>query len=241
MNTHNIESKKHNLIQKIYLKLGSLIKFIFDSRYRSEHISLKNFSGSQHQQSTRTKLDRYPRLFEICSEYFSGHEKPKLLSFGCSTGEEVFSIGQYLPIAKIIGVDINEWCVNQCSIKYNNPNFSFLHSLSDEFEGQNDFDAIFCLAVLQDTERNKALTVTERNYTFNSFEETVTSLDKKLTTGGLLIIDNTDFNLLDTEVGQKYTPLETENNQSIRKRPLFDKNNNKVSDEQNLYRVFVKK
>lgn len=140
----------------------------------------------------------------------------------------------------MVGVDINEWCINQCNYKYNNPNFSFLHSLSDEFVGQNDFDAIFCLAVLQDTERNKALTVTERNYTFNSFEETVTDLDKKLTIGGLFIIDNTDYNFLNTIIGKKYTPLDTENNQSIRKRPLFDKNDRKTSDEQNLYRVFIK-
>lgn len=47
-------------------------------------------------------MDRYP----ACKNYFNGKQDLKILSYGCSTGEEVLTLRRYFPTAQIIGTDI---------------------------------------------------------------------------------------------------------------------------------------
>ena len=98
------------------------------------------------------------------------------------------------------------------------------------------------MAVFQRTEnRLRPDNAVAEGFTFERFEAELTTLDKKLKTGGLLIIDNTDFSFTDTQSASHYTPLDFEKNRIMRRRPLFDRNNTKISETQNNYRVFIKK
>jgi hypothetical protein len=45
---------------------------------------------------------------------------------------------------------------------------------------------------------------------------------------------------MDTVHAERYDVLEFEQNRVLHDRPLFDRNNRKVSDDQWLYRAFVK-
>jgi len=65
-------------------------------------------------------------------------------------------------------------------------------------------------------------------------------LDKKLKTGGLLFIDNSDFNFLESKIVYKYFPLQMDNNKVLRERPLFNKSNNKIGNGREIYRFFKK-
>lgn len=218
-----------------------LTRFFVDQSYRSIFLTKIQFGNNYHQQALFTALNRYPLIFQACAKYLSSVKEPHILSFGCSTGEEVFSIGQYLPNAKILGVDINQWCLKKCYKKYSNQNFSFVHRLSDKFKNADDFDAIFCMAVFQRTEnRTSQINVMSQGYFFNKFEEEITLLDKKLKKGGLFVIDHSDYSFLDTKCSMHYFPLSFENNQLYRKRPLFDKYNQKVANSHYSFRVFVK-
>ncbi len=58
-------------------------------------IGTKRLSGA-HQLSNATEMDRYPEIFQACANHFGG-KKLKILSFGCSTGEECVSILKYMP------------------------------------------------------------------------------------------------------------------------------------------------
>ena len=138
--------------------------------------------------------------------------------------------------------DINRWCLKQCRKKNKNPNYSFYHRLSKEFEVASGFDAIFCMAVFQRTEnRTNSDNSIAVGFRFDQFEQEVNLLDGKLKSGGLLIIDQSDFSFTDTVCSEKYTPLVSfECNRIVRNRPLFDRNNRKVAESQNSYRVFVK-
>jgi len=218
------------------------VKFFSDGRFRSEILTTLRFGKQFHQQSTFTTSDRYPLLFKECADYLSSINNPTILSFGCSTGEEVNSIGQYLPNATIMGVDINIWCLKQGCKKYKNQNFSFVRRFSKEFEEASDFDAIFCMAVFQRTEnRTNSDNSVADGFRFDQFEQEVNVLDGKLKSCGLLIIDQSDFSFTDTVCSEKYTPLISfERNRIVRNRPLFDRNNRKVAESQNNYRVFVK-
>ncbi|MEI6137639.1 MAG: class I SAM-dependent methyltransferase [Mariniphaga sp.] len=196
-----------------------------------------------HQRATFTINNRYPLVFEKCTEYFSSRNNiyPKILSFGCSTGEEVFSLGEYFPQAKIIGVDINSWCIRQCKKMSRNSNFSFYNRISRTFEILTDFDAIFCMAVFQRTEnRTSSDNNIVKGHTFEQFESEIKILDQKLKVGGLFVIDHSDFSFADTSCAIYYKPLSFEKNQLLRRRPLYNIRNQKIADEQTNFRVFEK-
>jgi trans-aconitate methyltransferase len=178
----------------------------------------------------------------MAAHYLAGKSDVRILSFGCSTGEEVYSLGSYFPTSQITGVDINEWCIRQCRKKYLDKQFSFFHTFSSEFASSEPFDAIFCMAVFQRSEKNE---LTDGSYllefTFSQFESELVKLGSNLKPGGLLVIDHCDFNFQDTKCAINYAPLPFEKNQLLRNRPLFDKYNRKIADRQNNYRMFKKK
>jgi len=218
-----------------------LAKLLTDGEYRSEHVTRWKFNRHYYQRSILTEPNRYPDLFAQCKTYLSTIKNPAILSFGCSTGEEVFTIGEYLPGAHIMGVDINEWCLKQCKKKSNNPRFSFQHRLSAGFATAGNFDAIFCMAVFQRNEnRSNPDNNIAQGFTFEQFEQEILMLDNKLKPGGLFIIDNADFSFTDTACSKHYQPPRFEKNKLPRNRPLFDRHNRKVAETQNDYRMFIK-
>lgn len=241
----SLKASKYLPLRSIYYfsrLLVSCFRFFSDSYYRSVLLTAYFFKTQYHQRSVSTIADRYPLLFAICANYLCYIDHPKILSFGCATGEEVATIGKYLPNATIMGVDINKWCIQQCKRKFENERFSFCHSLSHTFTTSGNFDAIFCMAVFQRTEnRYDRNNFSISTFTFSHFEEEIARLDKKLKINGLMIIDHADFSFADTSVYSRYLPLNVENNKYSRHRPLFDKANIRIADVQTVYRVFTKR
>lgn len=140
------------------IKIG--VKMIVDGRYRWETIYKNRPTSHHHQIYTYTSNDWYPVLFSECAKYFlntQNNPAPKILSLGCSTGEEVFSLAKYMPLATIIGVDINQWCIKQCIRKRENQNHFFYNKNSTEFANIKDLDAIFCMAVLHRSENRTSI------------------------------------------------------------------------------------
>src|SRR5687768_8670520 len=89
-------------------------RLLIDGRYRSEWSGPRRHPNLYHQPSTWTKVERYPRLFDDCRRLLGDGPQRRLLSFGCSTGEEVESLSSRWPLASIVGVDINDWCLARC-------------------------------------------------------------------------------------------------------------------------------
>ena len=223
-------------------RMWLVAKFFFDSSYRALVLGKLRFGKHYLQGPTTTIPNRYPLLFKACADYLSPVSNPKILSFGCSTGEEVFSIGQLIPQAEILGVDINTWCIREAKKKASNPNHTFVHRLSKEFESGGPFDAIFCMAVFQRPgNRHNEDNSEAEGIQFEQFEHEIILLDKKLKSGGLMIIDHADFRFSDTSIFQNYKPLSTfKENNLTRNRPVFDRNNRKISEKNDAYRVFMK-
>jgi len=209
--------------------------------YRSRVLNALKFKDQYHQNSNFTKTDRYPDLFEMAKQKFKDIENPKILSFGCSTGEEVDTLSNYMPYASIVGIDINPWCIKEANRKYASENRKFIHSLSSEYLSLSDFDAIFCLAVFQHSENRHNKNCVASVYPFAHFENQLIKLDAKLKPKGLLFIDHCDFNFLETKLTPNYQIVMSKGNQKTRQRPIFKKENKKLSDKQNLFRVYQKK
>jgi tRNA G46 methylase TrmB len=215
---------KKNSSQAFYRVIWTLYnsyRFAFIPAYRSRIIHSLLYKKEYHQFSNFTKIDRYPDLFEMAKRHFDKIENPKILSFGCSTGEEVASLSRYIPYANIVGVDINFWCLKEARRHFSSKKCTFIHSLSPDFENMQDFDAIFCLAVFQHPKNRHDKTRIESAYPFEQFEQQLYELDKKLKSEGLLFIDQCDFNFLETKLMSNYKIAPFEGNQISRQRPIF--------------------
>lgn len=72
-------------------------------------VALRNLArpGDLHQAWSTTRLSRRPKLMKALSEIVPDEGRAKVLSFGCSTGEEVLDIRQYYRQAKVFGTDLN--------------------------------------------------------------------------------------------------------------------------------------
>jgi len=242
-NLRKLKYSKYFLPQQIFKFLRGcyfVFEFLTVTSFRNQVVSKIKYRRYFHHTSHYTEINRYPDLFEICHDFFQGHDAPSILSFGCSTGEEVFSLAKYLPNASIVGTDVSKWCIKECRKKNIDGQFEFIHVKSKKYAQLNNFDAIFCLAVFQHPSNHGELIDQASEYIFPQFEEQLLKLDIKLKEGGLLFIDFCDFNFMDTSLSKKYSPLNCNQNKLLRERPLFDKTNRKVSDVTESYRIFVK-
>ncbi len=228
-------------LSRAFRSLGHIRRFILNRRIRSEQLTRAFHRASHYQGATYSEPDRYPELFTACASHLKNTPNPIILSFGCATGEEAFSLAEYISSATIFGVDINRWCLRQSVKKNRNPRIQFLHPSSHGFAALSNLDAIFCMAVFQRSEnRNHTAAVAYGSFTFAKFEQQITQLDAKLKPGGLFFIDHSDFSFEDTAVAAHYTTLEFEGNQFPHQRPLFDRNNTLITTQYTMHRAFQK-
>lgn len=221
--------------------LGAMRRFVVSSRIRSQVLTRLDYEDQQLQRETYTCQDRYPELFGYCRQHFAECASPRILSFGCSTGEEVFTLARYLPHAEIVGADINLWCLKQCAKKNRNARLRFLHRMSREFADAKDFDAIFCMAVFQRTEhRTENAQPGDTGLTFERFEAEVAMLDRKLKPGGFFFLDESDFSFEQTHAAARYQPAEFEGSCVWRERRLFGRENRLIADGHDCFRCFIK-
>lgn len=151
--------------------------------------------GSDHylQLSNMTRSDRFPKVFETAKSLC---RKPKrIMSFGCSTGEECQSLAKYFPDAEIVGVDINASNLYTARRNNKNPNIHF----TDEINVTGKFDVVFAMMVLF---------CMDRPIPWERFEQTLVAIDRRLKRGGLLVAYTTEFALTTSEmIGNRYRPV----------------------------------
>lgn len=195
-----------------------------------------------HQTSTITRMNRYPKIFAECRTYFEGKKDLTLLSYGCSTGEEVLTLRQYFPEAKIVGADINPYCISVCKKHIVDKDISFIHSAQTELQTYGPYDAIFCMAVLQrnpEQIRKNNIANLEMIYPFEKFEKQIVELHQMLKPNGLFVLKHAQYLFTDTEVAFAYRALgnivSTYDNYLV-----FDKNGNRIMDKVKQSAIFIK-
>ncbi|MEQ1587068.1 MAG: class I SAM-dependent methyltransferase [Cyclobacteriaceae bacterium] len=158
--------------------------------------------SDQHQLTSTTFEDRYPELFEESRRALTdfADKETSILSFGCSTGEECFSLRKYFTESTIIGVDINRRNLVKARKKNSDQKIRFIYSSEENIKNEGPYRIIFCLSVLCRWEDTKDLDNCEKIYPFSKFQDTVNMLSEKLLPGGLLVIYNSNFAFEDTDL-----------------------------------------
>lgn len=225
---------------EIRKRLSLLKRLLADPAFRWSVIGANKHSGSYFQKETYTTVNRYPFVFRAVTDYLAAHKAPKILSYGCATGQEAYTLSQYMPGANILGIDVNQWCIKKARKTYATSQITFCLPSDNIYLQTHDFDAIFCMAVFQHTVNRKNNLKITSNISFQSFENELIELDKKLKTGGLLVIDHADFLFQDTILAARYKPLDFPQNLITRNRPAFNRHNERIADHQHIYRAFIK-
>src|SRR5690348_5151678 len=169
--------------------------------------------------------------------------KISILSYGCSTGDEVFSLRRYFPCANIKGLDINPANVAVCRRRLKNTpdaNIVFATADSTGAEPSRDYDAIFCMAVLRHGSLGlPGVTRSDHLIRFEDFSRAVADFERCLKPGGLLVIRHSNFRLCDAPAGQDFeTVLQVPHDP---KTPLFGSDNRLLLTRDYPDTVFRKK
>ena len=197
----------------------------------------------QFQYRSFTREDRYPRIFEFLGAQLASAHAPRLLSFGCATGEEVFSLRRHLPRAFIKGVDINERNIAEARARLElsrDAGIEFAVADSASAEAPDSYDAVLCLAVFQHSALKDPAIVSCADYVrFEDFEATLTGLVRALKPGGYLAIRHADFRFTDAACSAEFTPV-LRIAPGGEPHPRFDRHNRRLPSEHDADVVFQK-
>jgi len=163
------------------------------------------------QHSPKTRVNRYPNLFNFVAKELQQKPSPHILSFGCSTGEEVYSLLEYMQDANITGIDINPNNIKKCQKRLAEepvPNIRFRCAGSAIEEPRHQYDAIFCLAVARHgVLKAKRPDSCEKWLPFSKFEAMLRDLDRVLKPGGMLVVWNSHFRFKDSAIADRFEPV----------------------------------
>lgn len=140
-----------------------------------------------------TKEDRFPKIFESAKNIKP--DAKRVLSFGCSTGEECQSLRKYFPTSEIVGVDIDWNSIQKARNKNTDENIHF-HS---DLGATGKYDVVLCLMVFF---------CMESPLPYERFEKALKKLNKYINEDGLLIIYTSDHNpSWVPEIVTEYNPI----------------------------------
>lgn len=193
-----------------------------------------------------TLPNRYPRLFGFVASRLGARSGLNILSYGCSSGEEVFSLREYFPAAVIKGIDINAGSIALCRKRLKrkpDARLSFAVAGSTAAEPAASYDAIFCMAVLRHGRLDMpGITRCDYLLRFEDFARTVADFARCLKPGGLLVIRYSNFRLCDAPTSATFEPvLAMELPKTAKKIPIFGPDNELMRGVEYLDTVFQKR
>jgi SAM-dependent methyltransferase len=139
-----------------------------------------------------TRVNREPRVMRNIRHILSQAgllDGKKILSFGCSIGDEIATLKGYFPTCDIYGCDIDEDTLAAARSSVGHLATVF-PSTANELQRHGPFDVICAFSVLCLSPAPKDFA---EKFTFSQFEDGVGQLDRALAPGGILALVNTSY------------------------------------------------
>jgi SAM-dependent methyltransferase len=154
-----------------------------------------------------TSVNRYPDEFAVIAANLTTNE-PAILSFGCSSGEELLSLRATFPSARIRGLDVNPLAVRKARKRVAaDPRITV--GRGGEAPGGATYDVVLALAVFRHAALNDAPPSCAGVLAFADFERTVTGLAACVRPGGLLVLRHANFRFTDCVVAADFEAIST--------------------------------
>lgn len=179
--------------------------------HRALRVVERAHPGRLLQPSQYTAVERYPAIFDQVALYLSCFPAPEVLSYGCSSGEEVFSLRRRLLNARITGVDINPRNLAKAQRKLRtapDPGLSFRQASDPADLGHApSYDAVLCFAVVRHGDLSAAPPDCNSVFPFEKAEAFVTRLAALVRPGGFLALWHVHFRLSDMAISSAFEPV----------------------------------
>lgn len=163
------------------------------------------------QPSGTTQANRYPDIFAQVKAQLGDQPGLRLLSFGCSTGEEVFTLADLFPTASIRGIDIAAARIRACRARWRRagspPRLEFIRAGSTEQEASGCYDAVFAMAVFRHGSLGSAPPVCQPLLDPVAAERALTDLARLLKPGGLLALRHANLRFSDLSIAAAFEPV----------------------------------
>ena len=221
---------------------GTMRSIALDADYRSSFLTRLTRGTAVHQDVTQTFPDRYPRLFGEMQRLIGRDTPVRLLSYGCSSGEEVISLRHYFPNATVIGVEINRRMLKACRALPADRQVMFMESTPEGIAAHGPYDAIFGMAVFQrnphDVEK-RGLTDISAHYPFARFDEALAFLTPQLKPGGYMVVEHAQYRVEDSGSAALLDPMPGDTVYPA-KGPRFDRDGRIIMPQPVVARIFRK-
>jgi len=163
------------------------------------------------QRKTNTAPNRYPGIFRTARALLSEAHGPdlngarlRILSFGCSSGEEVFSIRSYFPDAEIFACDCNQTVLREAAKNLRDDPAHLFYSTPEAIAENGPFDLIFAMSVFCQSPASTKVANLQTIYPFQLFEDLAGNLSENLRPGGLFSIINCNYLFRDLSFAPQY-------------------------------------
>jgi len=187
------------------LPVWRAVRIAIDADHRAIERLRRTRPDSLLQPWPTTSQDRYPVLFDAIADALSARMVPRVLCFGCASGEEVRALRARLPHAEIVGVDINPRAIARARRSDRVPGVHYI--VNDSPPPGQRFDAVLAMAVFRHGALGERPASCADILPFRRFEEGLARLDAALRPGGLLAIGNAHFRLADTRLSASYEAI----------------------------------
>lgn len=190
--------------------------------------------AGRFQVSTHTLPDRYPWLFGYAAQTIADGRGVRLLSFGCSRGEELLALRRRFPRAQLRGLDIDPVSIAAARLRgaLAGADLSCAVAADTRAEPAAAYDAIFCLAVLvHGTLTARQALCSEPLLYFADFERQVGDFHRCLKDGGYLFLHTTNFRLCDTALAERFEVALTATPEQMAPDIKFGPDNRRLPDQ----------
>ncbi|OYY70909.1 trans-aconitate 2-methyltransferase [Sphingomonas sp. 28-63-12] len=187
-----------------------------------------------------TGPDRYPALFGLIRMMIDDSPDRSLLSFGCSTGEEVASLRRLFTQAQITGIDISADRIALCRRRLlpalgGGTRFEIAPSTTSQAPASHD--AVFAMAVFRHGGLSNGPASATPLLRFDRFAAEVAHIAACLKPGGYLIIRHANFRVEDTAAAAEFDAV----HHLPRSSPVYDRDNHLVVDDHHEGVIFRKR
>jgi SAM-dependent methyltransferase len=161
-------------------------------------------------------MNRYPMEYKHLKAILEEQALPKsikerkILSFGCSTGEEPLSLAQLYftsPEVKIFGVDVADKAINAAIEKAKQEpegKITIIDGRVNSPKMYGPFDivlanSVFCIYGSPGVPY-KNITYVMEHFSYDTFQNVLAEINSYLKVGGVLAIHNSNYNFMDTKL-----------------------------------------
>jgi SAM-dependent methyltransferase len=233
------------ILRRILLRIAARIPLLLPlwralrDRFSPHHRTLRQIAAHQPdlllQPSNLSRQDRYPGIFAALARQLEGLAEPRIVSFGCATGDEVFTLHKLFPAARITGIDINPRNIAAAQKRLARMGASegirFVCAGSADGEPDDGFDAVLALAVLRHGDLQAQLPDScAAILPFDQVERAVAGLVRCVRPGGYLAIWNCHFRLCDMASAAIFETVWSDPRGAQANSPLYGPDNRRLAE-----------